>query len=190
MNKKNTEFLYQSIADAQGTIRAIDTKLGFLFVVVFLPVVAIPKIQDVHSLTEDIWWYVALSIAVVGLWLAALFFLYRALVSIKSPALSIENLEVTNGDSFYNGELFTLNPYDAFVNKKQKSNKTVANKVEELPTNEDELVKILMYESLKLAYIRDLKMLRSNYCMNCTFAFVFLGTLVWTFTEFKIGLGG
>ena len=36
-HKEKIEFLYQSINDTQATIRAIDIKIGFLFIVAFTP---------------------------------------------------------------------------------------------------------------------------------------------------------
>ncbi|MFT5950280.1 MAG: hypothetical protein ACI9BN_000519, partial [Francisella sp.] len=38
MANNQIDFLYQSITDAQNTIRAIDTKLGFILILILLPI--------------------------------------------------------------------------------------------------------------------------------------------------------
>jgi hypothetical protein len=44
--KGRIEFLYHAIDDTQSTIRAIDIKIGFLFVVIVLPMT---KLSSIYS---------------------------------------------------------------------------------------------------------------------------------------------
>ena len=53
MSSSNIEFLYQSISDAQATIRGTDVKIGFLFVVAFIPILAFKEIFSVFSVISD-----------------------------------------------------------------------------------------------------------------------------------------
>ena len=42
-------FIYQSISDTQSTIRAIDAKIGFLMVIIFIPFVSIKEITTFYK---------------------------------------------------------------------------------------------------------------------------------------------
>ncbi|HHQ5855230.1 TPA: hypothetical protein ACSRQX_000985 [Enterobacter hormaechei subsp. hoffmannii] len=45
-------FLYQSLNDTQATIKAIDVKIGFLFVIAFMPITVL---QTLNSTVMTIW---------------------------------------------------------------------------------------------------------------------------------------
>lgn len=188
MKSQQISYLYQSVSDIQNTIRAIDVKLGFLFVAIFLPVVAVPKIYLIYNEIKHIAFYDISSLLLLLLWCSSLYFLFKSLVSIKNPVSGIENIEMSNKCSFYNGDLFKLDKIDLFFNFPIKSKKTVSIKCEELPQNEDEIISSLMYESFKLSYIRDLKIARSTICTYCIFLTISLGTLIWCLSIFKVGL--
>ncbi|MCD6670315.1 hypothetical protein LT068_14670 [Vibrio cholerae] len=188
MKDKQIEFLYQSISDTQSTIRAIDVKLGFLFVVVFLPVVAIPKIHEVYQQIKIAFIYNLLSYSLLIIWGLSLFFLYKALASIRNPESVIENIHSGDNCSFYNGDLFSFKAIDVFFNFPIVAKKNINQKCSLLPQNEDEIISSLVLETVKIAYIRDLKIKRSTWCMCCTFLFVLLGTLIWGLSIFKVWL--
>lgn len=188
MKNEQIEFLYQSISDTQSTIRAIDVKLGFLFVVVFLPVVAIPKIYEVYQQIKIVLIYNLLSFILLVIWGLSLFFLYRALVSIRDPKTVIGYISGDDNCPFYNGDLFSFKVVDVFFNFPITANKTIQQKCSLLPSSQDEIISSLVMENVKIAYIRDLKIKRSTWCMRCTFLCVFLGILVWSLTIFKVWL--
>ncbi|MCE9685632.1 hypothetical protein LZP73_05300 [Shewanella sp. AS16] len=188
MNDKKIEFLYQSISDTQNTIRAIDVKLGFLFIAVFLPVVAIPKVYEVYQQIKTVWIYCALSYALLIVWVLSLFFLYKALVSIRNPTSIIENISGGDNCAFYNGDLFSFSIIDLFMNFPIIANKSIEQKRLLLPGSYDDIIFSLVRESMKITYIRDLKIKRSTWCMRCTFLFISLGTLIWSLSVFKVWL--
>ncbi|HIF9289535.1 TPA: hypothetical protein ACX6Q0_001509 [Photobacterium damselae] len=188
MKDKQIEFLYQSISDTQSTIRAIDVKLGFLFVVVFLPVVAIPKIYEVYQQIKIVFIYNLLSYILIIIWGLSLFFLYKALVSIRNPRSVIKNICGDDNCPFYNGDLFSFKLVDVFFNFPIAANRNIDQKCSLLPNSQDEMISSLMIENVKIAYIRDLKIKRSTWCMFCTFLCVWLGSLIWVLSIFKVWL--
>ncbi len=188
MKDRKIEFLYQSISDAQSTIRAVDVKLGFLFVAVFLPVVAIPKIYEVYQIIKDVFIYQALSYSLLFVWGLSLFFLYKALVSIKNPSSVIENIDGDENCPFHNGDLFSFSVIDTFINFPITSSRTIEQKCSALPDSPDQVITSLVRENIKIAYIRDLKIKRSTWCMRCTFLFISMGTLIWSLSVFKVWL--
>lgn len=186
MKDKKIEFLYQSISDTQNTIRAIDMKLGFLFVVVFMPVVSIPDVYEVYQKINVVIVYKVLSYALIVTWCMSFFLLYRAVVSIKNPQSVIENFCGGDSCSFYNGDLFSFKTVDVFFNFPINANKTIGQKCSMLPNTQDEVIVALVAENIKLAYIRDLKIKRSTWCIVFTFLFVSMGTFIWSLSAFKV----
>ena len=188
MKQHQISYLYQSISDIQSTIRAIDVKLGFLFVAVFLPVVAVPQIYQVYSGIKSIAIYDITSIVVLVFWCLSLYFLFKSLISIKDPVSAISNFEQSEKCSFYNGDLFKLGKFELFFNNPVESKKSISEKCQELPQDEDEIISSLMYESFKLSYIRDLKIERSAICTCCIFLSISIGSCIWCLSIFKVGL--
>jgi hypothetical protein len=188
MEEKKIQFLYQSIADTQSTIRAIDVKLGFLFVVIFLPVAAISQIFEVYNIISEICLYNFLSLTVLGFYLLSFYFLYKGLISIKPSSAALRQVGVMTENAFYNGDLFSFGFTDVFCNTEKIPNKNLKTKCSELPSNQEQMIESLMFEVIKLTYIRELKLKRSTWCMSCTFLFIFFGAVIWLVTEFKVGL--
>ena len=50
---KKCDFLYQSISDIQQTIRAIDVKIGFMFVVLLLPLPVLKIYTSAFRITNN-----------------------------------------------------------------------------------------------------------------------------------------
>lgn len=188
MSDKKIEFLYQSVQDTQGTIRAIDVKLGFLFVVMLLPIIAIPAIYIVYLKIQVVLLYKLLCLFSGLVWCMSLFLLFKGLISIKNPKKIIENLNTQTTCSFYDGDLYKFKLIDLFFNYPIVSNKTIEQKIEEIPSEEDEIIKALIVEKFKLAYIRDVKLKRSSLCILSTFVWVMLGSVLWSLSVFNVGL--
>ena len=60
-------------------------------------------------------------------------------------------------------------------NKTIKSNKDIAHKIIELPKKDSDIINELVFEKMKLEYIRDVKFKRSSFCIGCTLLWV-IGT--------------
>lgn len=165
-----TEFLYASINDTQSTIRSVDVRAGFVFVLLFLPLSVVDKLSVIFPLPAKlpcvfVVWIVIASI----LWLLAIITLFRCIVAIDNPATHVLNSNA-NG-SFYGGDLFALNFGHAFANLPVLSARDVDGEIALLPSDETALERELVFEKIKLAYIRAAKIQR--------FAFAAWLTLSW-----------
>lgn len=172
------EFLYQSIADTQATIRAIDVKIGFIFVILFLPLVALKQICSVVlGLVSIAEWFLFPVILVAFFWLAAYFFLFKSVVSISSPSSHVEG-GLSRG-FFYDSSLYSLKLVDGFFNFPIKSRNTLDEYVAMIPSDECDVIRELAFEKMKLTYIRDVKIYRSSLCKKLTLLWVLLGVFLW-----------
>jgi len=172
------EFLYKSIEDTQSTIRAVDIKVGFMFVVIFLPITAMSNILTVGNglitISHCYWWIITL---ITVLWGISLYLLFKTIVSISNPSERIDG-EKPNG-MFYGASLFSLSKADCFFNLPIKSAKNITDYANKMPTSEEELYKELIFEKMKLIYIRDIKIHRSSLLFKVTFFWLLLGSISW-----------
>ncbi|MBN8808220.1 MAG: hypothetical protein J0I47_08280 [Sphingomonas sp.] len=154
-----TDFLYASIADTQGTIRSIDVRAGFLFVVLFLPLSVLDKISTIYGfpakLTGVMTGWIIIDIL---LWVLAIGALFRCVVAIDSPAAHVSG--PTPKGAFYGGDLFNLTKYHTFWNCTVLSSRDIAQEKMLLPQNAAEIETELLFEKMKLTYIRSVKLLR------------------------------
>lgn len=180
------DFLYQSISDTQGTIRAIDTKLSIIIAILSLPFTTIGKICNrFYRIPELYQQYPQKALAytmftVFGLlWLMAFVISFRGLIGIDNPSLHIKKSNNIKG-IFFNGDLYRCKFVDAFTNsKKVLSIRTLNQQIGMLPTTKKELVNELAYEQMKLTYIRHMKQLRHNWAYQMTFYWLILGFLIY-----------
>lgn len=183
--KGRIEFLYHAIDDTQSTIRAIDIKIGFLFVVIVLPMT---KLSSIYSncmllLMSCSCWYWLIVGAFAVSWFLAVVTLFTSLVSISDPRKHIP--DVSANGCFYDGGLFNFCLFDFFINSPVKSTKTMQDFILGLPGNDDAIVKELAFEKMKLVYIREIKIKRSSFCIKMMFLWIFLGGIVWSINLIK-----
>ncbi len=173
------EFLYKSIEDIQSTIRAIDIKAGFLFVVIFLPVTVLDKIFVVgYTLSSMSLVYWLPIIPAVIFWGASLYLLFKTLLPIANPREKIKG-EKPSG-IFYGANLFALSKYsDCFFNSNSESNTDVNDYVDQIPNEELDIIKELTFEKMKITYIRDIKIIRSNLLIKTTYLWLIFGVVSW-----------
>ena len=180
MKDKQIEFLYNSISDSQEIIRAIDTKVSFLLVIIIIPLSSLGKIYQKCNMLYDshTLWYI-LVIPFILFWLISGAALLKTLVGISNPRDHVFGLPQKpnkyyrpNG-SFYGGYLFSFNPKKNFTgflynishnfyNHKIKSNHSIYTEIKKLPKDDDEIIKELVLEKIKITYIREIKILRSK----------------------------
>lgn len=194
MEERKVEFLYQSISDSQGTIRALDVKLGFFFVVIFLPLVALKEIMDIYKVIEGVCYYFIPSLISVLAWVTSFLSLFFSALSIGNPMnkidTSIDDLSEDTKSAFYNGNIFQLNILSLVNSRLVKVRKNLREKTSSLPSDMSKLIYVLSLESMKLSYIREVKIYRINICMYATLVWIFLGSLIWVFSFFGVGLNG
>lgn len=160
MESKST-FCYQAITDIQTTIRAIDTKIGFLIVIIFIPIAGIKEIVTVYSSIASssqclsiIMWLIACA------WVATIAILFRALVSIRNPADSVKDNDASG--VFFNSSHYNMGGIDCLFNFPIKSSVSLNEATLNIPDDDSVLLKELVFEKMKLEYIRDIKIRRCS----------------------------
>jgi hypothetical protein len=184
-DSQKINFLYQSIADTQGTIRAIDVKTGFLFVIIFLPLSELKNIIEICKVLFEASSLYYLGLSSFLLWFLSVITLFRCTVSISNPKDHIEG-NVPDG-TFFTSSLYTLSFIDNFINFPIKSNVSVEEYTNKLPQNEKCIIEELSFEKMKLAYIRDVKIKRSSFCTLMCFFWLISGCVTWMLFLLKVG---
>lgn len=182
---EKVNFLYNSIGDTQATIRAIDVKIGFLFVIVMFPLTNISDIfktvLSVYKLYE--YWPPLIITTLIISWFVSAYSLLKSLVGISNPLNHVSGVNVTGASPngiFYGGYLFKLGIDNVLYNaSKTTSSKTIAEETLNLPQNEDEIIRELILEKIKVTYIREIKMLRAKYCINSIAVWTITGSIIW-----------
>ena len=182
------EFLYASIEDARDTIRAIDQKVNFLFVGLAIPLSGFSKIlghvKSFYGLPvlHQIPFHPVQSITIAALlitWSASFFLTLKALASSEDPSAHIPNDSGATG-VFYSAKLFEPRFLDLFRVRKDFSSKwTLAHNLKRFNLSTNRLLEELIYEHMKLVYLRDLKRRRQITAYRLFFIWVVLGGFIW-----------
>lgn len=181
------EFLYQSIADTQATIRAIDVKIGFIFVILFLPLAALKQMYAVVlGLMCITWWFLVPVAIVTVFWVAAYYLLFKSVASISSPSAHV--VDGLPRGYFYDSSLYSLKLIDGFFNFPIRSNDSLDDYVVMIPSDDYGVIRELAFERMKLIYIRDVKIYRSSLCKKLTFLWMLFGVVLWV--VFLVGGAG
>ncbi len=165
--KERLEFLYASIEDIQGTIRATDLKLNVLAVILIIPLGALkdtlPLIaRELHTFGFPLPRYLFPG-AFASAWIAALVTVLKGLLGVSAPhvfTLKSDPNKLQSGSGvFYMSGLFKLPWRTVWF-----TDKSIASRQElpELPDLAQDLIKELRFEQATLAYIRDVKLLRAK----------------------------
>lgn len=166
-----TNFISAAIADTQSTIRATDVKVAAILVGVLAPLASTNRIfshLEHFGLQSPRLFFMLLVIAFLLAWLMALITLARAIGAIDNPSHHIINTGNCKG-TFYAGDLYSLGFLDAFFNRDIiRASKDPRSFAAQLPTNSTEIEVELVFEQMKLVYIRDAKLnrLKWGYCFS------------------------
>jgi hypothetical protein len=159
-------FLYSSITDIQSTIRANDTKAAVVMGILILALSNTGKIylnfSKLHQAVycgQGQWQLWALIMLFFVTWLAAFIAAIRAVMAIHNPASRITVTDRPSG-TFYNGELYDLGLGDVFVTRNVTSKVSLEDHVKNLPDSIENIKQELVFEQMKLAFIRDMKAVR------------------------------
>lgn len=176
-----TNFIYQAISDCQATIRAIDAKIGFLMVIIFIPLAGVKEIMSLYKSLNPICLYIAPAMWLIALtWAATVLILFRALWSVKNPGKSVVGGEGLG--SFFNSADYKLGIIDCIFNFPIKSKNSLAEAISKLPEDSERVVQELMYEKMKLEYIRDIKMRRCSVSVALILTWVGFGIAIYIFS--------
>lgn len=203
-NKKlSIDFMYQSITDTQLTIRAIDVKIAAIFATSMLPLTKISTGLNIFnkisselisknclSSLEGISLLTSLSLLLTAciFWVLSLYLVFKSVMPLSGVGNCI-NGETEQNQMFYLSNCFDFKQrrsafIDWFCNL--KSNLSIQEIIDRIPKDESDAAKQLACEMVKLSYIRDLKMIRSNLAFKYTFYWLISGISSWVFYKFLI----
>lgn len=152
MEFKQTEFLYESIKDAQAVIRAIDFKANALLVIMALFVPASSRIGDLvkyFSKGSPALFAVVETLIFVGTfsWLAAVVCCFNTLKSRTDVAAHVDSEGAVG----------------AFWDTDPRFRRALGRKLLEIPADQESTVRELAYEHLKIGHIRSEKSAYTNW---------------------------
>lgn len=185
MDKSN--FIGSAIGDIQATIRAIDVKVGALIVLILAPFSSLGRvfghIDNVCNGHQPYLWEI-ISILFLFFWFLALASLVCAISAIDNPADHIVNSEKQKG-SFYGGGLYHFCIVDSLLNRVAiKASKDVATFCQTIPCTSQEIECELVFEQMKLIYIRDLKAHRLKWGVKFASVWLALGVLIFVSSRY------
>lgn len=179
-----TAFLMSSIKDMQDTIRAIDFKANALLVTLAVLLGAFDKVVQFSRALLGVTQGALHNISAVSIILMAvglLFSFWLALLTLcgnYNAPNHVEVVEAKANNAFFIGGNYDFNLRGLFwhghPHHKSKEKPRVAKQEACLPNSVRAETTVLVYEQLKLAYIRDLKVKRVNTAIYCAgFALLF-----------------
>jgi hypothetical protein len=183
ITKERTEFLYAAIADAQGVIRATDSKIGLILVILAIPMTKLGTIyaKCVALLDAENRCLAEVSTVLVVifacLWVLSFFTAMKAIIAIDNPSRHIDGAK-PNG-IFYSGTLFIPTFLDAFLNRPIMAKRQLQDQADDLPSTLEALNHELIFEHAKLVYIRSIKLNRMEYAFIFGITWIFVGGVLW-----------
>lgn len=179
-HKEKIEFLYQSINDTQATIRAIDIKIGFLFIVAFTP---LSLSDNLISIACQLWnrncFYNVLIFLIMTSWSISIIYLFLTLTSISNPSLNGSKRKLN--DFFYGKELFIENRKNLF--QISLTNRYPIQEICDKLSLDTDIVQELVLEKMKITYIREIKMHRYCRCVKFFYCWLFLGITLYIWSK-------
>ena len=182
-------FVKEAISDTQLTIRALDVKVGVLLVALLSPLSNTHRIfAHLEHLCSNLHKPFMLLVAILFLllWILALVSLMRAIAPLDNPSIHIVNSSQFKG-AYYGGGLFNLTLIDAFKNREiTKASKDVTTFASSLPKTLLELENELVFEQMKLIYIREVKLHRLRYGLRFSEIWFVMGIAIYLFSKYGV----
>lgn len=181
------QFIRDSILDVQATIRVTDTKIAVLIVILLAPLSNLGRISahiDNFIIKFPSNWELLIVLLFVVSWGAAIVAAIRVISAIDNPAAHIINNDLCSG-SYYSGGLYTPGITDVFTNREiLKASKDVDSHLLTFPNNIEEIEKELVFEQMKLVYIRDIKFCRLSFSIQATYIWMVLGMFIYIYSKY------
>lgn len=176
-------FLYQSVADIQGTIRQLDLKANAILVFLTLLLTVTNHIGGaVHCVLNSRLEYLGylFAVAIPVLWLLSVYCCYRILNSVFNPSSKIQATHSHPTGTFFGAGQFKLNLFLVLFGRAiPKARPSLTAFVHRLPSDEEAIHQELAFEQLKLFYIRDVKAIRLRVAFGTAFLCLVLCAAVW-----------
>lgn len=186
---KRTDFIAEAISDIQATIRAIDVKVTAILVVILAPFTNINRIfahLGHFGIQSPRWIFLSIVVLFLTTWVLALAALVRAIGAIDNPSRHVTNPDFATG-SFYASGLYILGIMDVFMNRSIiKSSIDQQSFAAQVPTTSEGIERELIFEQMKLAYIRDIKLNRLNWGLRFSLVWFVLGTGIFLSSKYLV----
>jgi len=175
------EFLYDAIHDTQDIIRAIDLKLHILTAILLLPIIegnqfGMKKII-ITAFQNQNWATAVVSSIACLLWLMSFCATISGICAIINPKERYTGLTQVSG-IYYTPGLFSFHFFDIFFCCRNTAHKTMDEIRNELPSSRTELLDELLFEKMKLSYIRDIKAFRQRIAFRLFTAWLLMTVLL------------
>lgn len=180
---KKLQYLYASLADLQSSIRAIDTKVGYLLVLLFIPLTRFNVIFITlkglltHGTMGHIAVFVILETAFTVFWILGFWVALRTIIAIDNPKNHIDGERPDS--QFYPAHLFRLNLMDVIWHAQSVSTIQFNKHYACIPQTDEEIAKHLTLEQMKAMYIVSVKLKRSVFAYYVTITWVIFGGVLW-----------
>ncbi len=185
------EYLYNSILDIQGTIRAIDAKFFATIALLILPITQLPMLVTVFKKIHEASSFFGFAILCVFAlsWLVSFVFTVTGIRSIENPSSFVKSENVKISGNFYGAEYFKISWFQLLFTKGIEP-KTIKEMEFTRVNGMDEslIIQELAYEQAKLVFIRDLKIKRQRYALNLMLFSMVTGIGSWAYYVIKINL--
>lgn len=189
MDDQRIAFIQSAINDIQATIRAIDVKVGALFILVIAPFSSLARVfAHVDNLCgrSPKCLFVIISLVFFSSWFLALASLVRAIGALDNPAIHIIS-SVNQKGAYYGGGLYRLGVIDVLINQKEiKSEKDLVNFVNDIPFLHEDIIKELAFEQMKVIYIRDIKANRLKWGVRFSVVWLLFGSAIFLASRYSI----
>lgn len=180
---RKLEYLYASLSDIQSTIRAIDTKVSYLLVILFIP---LTKLRSIYitlrgllthdapflSFVSGLLSFIFISVWIIGLWCAL-----RTIIAIDDPRRHIDGDRPES--QFYPAHLFHHGFWSTMGITRSSSTVQFNSHYASIPSETDEIAKQLTLEQMKTMYIASIKLKRSRKAYFMAIAWVVIGGVLW-----------
>jgi hypothetical protein len=168
MEKNKYDFLIASISDIQGNIRALDSKVIAIIIILAIPVSQLRFLISIYmnlfSLNAIVGF--ALCSLLVISWISCLIFTFYSILSIDNPSHRIKSDDNVKG-YFYGTNLFNISCWDSLFLKKATISKDL--EIYSKDFSAIDIEKELIYEQMKLVFIREVKSKRQKIALTSAF---------------------
>jgi hypothetical protein len=187
MSNARIDFLYAALTDCQGTIRAIDVKLGIMLTFLILPLTYLEKILDNVRIVYHlpclshriilIGFFLLLFVFCLS-WILSIIIAFGGLCSISNPVRYIAN-DVKAKGAFFLSDICKPKPKHLFTNRALPTKGPLSTIIAELPLTEYQIIQELVFEQMKASLIRNCKIFRQRFSLKLMIIWIFSGGAIW-----------
>lgn len=182
------QFIRDSILDTQTTIRSIDTKVAVLLVLLLAPLSNLGRISthiENFIINFPSFWDWLIVVLFVAAWSIAIISAIRVISAIDNPSAHIVNNNLCIG-IYYSGDLFKPGILDVFINRDVlKASKDIDKHLHAMPNDINIIERELVFEQMKLIYIRDIKLIRLSFSIHATYIWLPVGLFIYIYSRFS-----